>query len=410
LKKDIDRLMRENGLEALWVIGPADHNPCMVYFTGGYSISSSDLIKPTGKNPVLFHDSLEREEAAATGLKTIDYGRYRFKELLKQMKGDELKAHALMYKQIFTDMGITKGRVMLYGKADVGWAYELTKVVCKALPGIEFIGDFNNALLMTAMMTKDGDEVERICAMGAITTRVVDHTAEFLTSHRAKNGRLVKRDGTPLTIGDVKSRINLWLAEAGVENPEETIFSIGRDAGIGHSTGTLSDELILGKTIAFDIFPCERLGGYFYDFTRTWCLGYAPDEVQQLYDDVKAVYDTVVSELKVNEPVAAYQHRACELFAAMGHPTLEQDPQTVNGYNHCLGHGIGLNIHERPFFESISQDKIVKGSTFAIEPGLYYPDRGMGACIEDSYYVTSTGSFELLAPYPYELVLKVKGH
>jgi Xaa-Pro aminopeptidase len=239
---------------------------------------------------------------------------------------------------------------------------------------------------------------------------VVGRTAEFLTSHKARNGRLIKKNGTPLIIGEVKSNINLWLAEAGVENPEGTIFSIGRDAGIGHSSGTHSDELSLGKTIVFDIFPCESLGGYFYDFTRTWCLGYAPDEVQQLFNDVKHVYDTVVSELKVNELGATYQHRTCELFAVKGHPTIEQDPQTVNGYNHSLGHGIGLNVHEKPFMGVMSKDKLVKGSAFTIEPGLYYPDKGMGVRIEDSYSITAEGRVECLATYPYDLVLKVKGH
>ncbi len=73
----------------------------------------------------------------------------------------------------------------------------------------------------------------------------------------------------------------------------------------------------------------------------------------------------------------------------MGHPTIEQDPQTVNGYNHSLGHGIGINIHEKPFMGAMSKDKLVKGSTFTVEPGLYYPDKGMGVRIEDSYCVTT---------------------
>jgi Xaa-Pro aminopeptidase len=410
MKKDIDRLMRENDLAALWIIGPADHNPYMYYFTGGHHISASDLIKPAGKKPVLFHSPLEREEATATGLKTISYNRYKFMELIKQTKGDQQKANILMLKKMFTDMGVTKGRVMLYGKSDAGMAYEMTKSVRKALPGIEFVGDVHQSILPTAMLTKDTTELDRIRAMGAITTRVVGRTAEFLTSHKAKNGRLVKRNGSPLTIGEVKSNINLWLAEAGVENPEGTIFSIGRDAGIGHSTGTPTDELSLGKTIVYDIFPCELLGGYFYDFTRTWCLGFAPDEVQSLYDDVKYVYDTVVSELKVDTLGAVYQKRTCDLFAAKGHPTIDTNPQTENGYNHSLGHGIGINIHEKPFMGAISKDKLIKGSAFTIEPGLYYPDRGMGARIEDSYCVTPDGRIECLAPYPFDLVLKVKGH
>jgi Xaa-Pro aminopeptidase len=410
MKKDIDRLMRENKLDALIVIGPADHNPFMYYFTGGHHISDSDLIKKTGKKPVLFCSPLEREEAAATGLKSISYSKYKYMELLKQAKGDALKARIQLYKLMFSDLDLTKGRVMLYGKYDAGLVHEVTKRLHKTLPGLEFVGDFKKAVLPTAMMTKDAAELGRIRAMGAITTRVVGRTAEFLASHKAKNGRLVKRNGNPLTIGEVKSNINLWLAEAGVENPEGTIFSIGRDAGIGHSAGTPSDELSLGKTIVFDIFPCESLGGYFYDFTRTWCLGYVPDDVYKLYNDVKHVYDTVVGELKVNSPGSIYQHRACELFASRGHMTIEQDPQTVNGYNHSLGHGIGLNIHEKPFMGALSNDKLVKGSVFTVEPGLYYPERGMGVRIEDSYCITPDGRVECLAPYPFDLLLKVKGH
>lgn len=410
MKKDIDRLMRENDLAALLIVGPADHNPFMYYFTGGHHISEAELVKLCGKKPVLFHNPMERDEAAASGLKTVSYDHYKFRELLKQAGGNEIKFHTLLYKKMFADLGLLKGRVMFYGKADAGLAYELAKSIHRSLPGLEFVGDMMHAVLPTAMQTKDTDELERIRRMGVITTRVVGRTADFLTSHKAKNGRLVKRNGKPLTIGEVKSNINLWLAEAGVENPEGTIFSIGRDAGIPHSTGNPTDELRLGKTIVFDIYPCESLGGYFYDFTRTWCLGFAPDDVQKLYNDVKSIYAKVVSELKVNTPGSTYQKRTCELFAAMGHPTIEQNPQTVEGYNHSLGHGIGLNIHEKPFLGAISQDKLVKGSVFTIEPGLYYPDKGMGVRIEDSYCVTPDGRIECLAAYPFDLVLKVKGH
>ena len=410
MKKDIDRLMKANDLNAIWVTGPSEHNPCMYYFTGGHHLSIADLIKPVGKKPVLFHTSLEREEAAATGLKTISYDHYNFRELLKQSKGDQLKADTRMYKKMFTDMGVTKGRVMLYGKTDVGVMHETVRSIRKAMPGLEFVGDVNKDVLPSAMMTKDGSELERIRSMGAMTTRIVTRTADFLTSHKAKNGRLVKKNGDPLIIGEVKNNINLWLAEAGLENPEGTLFSIGHDAAIGHNTGTPTAELALGSTIVFDIFPCEPLGGYFYDFARTWCLGHAPDDIQKLHDDVKFVYDTIVAELKVNSLASVYQHRACELFAARGHPTLEQDSKTVIGYTHSLGHGIGLNVHEKPFFGEMSQDTIVKGSVFTIEPSLCYPDRNMGVSIEDSYHATSDGRIECLAAYPYDLVLKVKGH
>jgi len=84
-----------------------------------------------------------------------------------------------------------------------------------------------------------------------------------LTSRDVRNEVLLKEDGTPLTIGDVKEKINLWLAERRAVPTEGYIFSIGRDAGVPHSQGNPSDLLRLGQTIVFDIYPQEQGGGYF---------------------------------------------------------------------------------------------------------------------------------------------------
>jgi Xaa-Pro aminopeptidase len=225
-----------------------------------------------------------------------------------------------------------------------------------------------------------------------------------------KQGSLVKTNGDPLTIGDVKARINLWLSEAGAENPEGTIFAIGRDAGVPHSSGNPDDPLALGQTIVFDIYPCEAGGGYFYDFTRTWCLGYAPDDVMELYETVLSAYNKITPQLEVGKPFNHYQEMVCELFSAQGHPTIQENPQTQQGYVHSLGHGIGLNIHERPWSGINSDDKdcLVPGAVFTIEPGLYYPDKGMGVRLENSLYVRPDGKMEVLVDYPMELVLPVK--
>ena len=53
-------------------------------------------------------------------------------------------------------------------------------------------------------------------------------------------------------------------------------------------------------------------------------------------------------------------------------------------------------------------NKLEPGSVFTIEPGLYYPDRGMGVRLEDTYRVTPNGEIEILADYPLDLVLPVK--
>ena len=76
--------------------------------------------------------------------------------------------------------------------------------------------------------------------------------------------------------------------------------------------------MTLGKTIVFDIFPAEQGGGYFYDFTRTWSLGYATPEAQALYDQVHEIYDNVVENLDLNASFIDYQRMTCEYFEFEG--------------------------------------------------------------------------------------------
>jgi len=410
MKTDLDSLMYANDLDAILITGPGQHNPAMVYMTGGGQITDANLIKKRGEGAVLFHYPMERDEATKSGLKTKNLADYNFTELLNQSNGDTLKAVVKRYIQMLTELGITSGRIALYGRSEIGTYYAIFSALQKEMPELSLLGEIDNSILMLARMTKDQTEIERIHKMGRITTQVVGKVADFITSHPAKNGVLVNTDGVPLTISDVKSRINLWLSELGAENPEGTIFAIGRDAGVPHSSGNPSDPLRLGQTIVFDIYPCEAGGGYFYDFTRTWCLGYAPDDVMAVYEDVLAVYTKITNELHMGRPFKEYQQMACEQFSAQGHPTIKEDPQTEKGYVHSLGHGIGLNIHERPWsgISSDEKDCLVPGSVFTIEPGLYYPDKGIGVRLENSLWVRPDGKMEVLAEYPMDLVLPVK--
>jgi Xaa-Pro aminopeptidase len=411
MKSDIDAIMQSKNIDAILVTGNADHNPPMYYLTGGGHINAATLIKKRGVDPVLFCNDMEREEAAKTGLKIIPYSFYRYEELQKEAHDNPSLVPAIRYKHMFADQGV-QGRVGIYGNTDFGSAFAAFTQLQELMPEVNLIGESSNdSLFMQAMETKDAFEVERIRKMGAITTEVVRRIADYLTNREVRADEvLLKEDVAPLTIRDVKAKINLWIAEMGAENPEGTIFAIGRDTGVPHSVGNPDDLLRLGQTIVFDIYPCEAGGGYFYDFTRTWSLGYATPEAQKLYDEVKAVYDRLVDEFDLNAPFKDYQRLTCELFEKNGHQTPQNTQAPVEGYVHSIGHGVGLNIHERPWSHlSASDDNILKpGVVFTSEPGLYYPEKGLGVRIEDTYWVRPDGKIEILAEYPYDIVLKMK--
>src|SRR5687767_2108091 len=325
MKSDLDALMKERNMDAILVLGNAEHNPSMTYLVGGGHVAHAVLIKKLNEEPLLFCNAMEHDEAAKSGLKTIPLRRAPITEFSDN--------HA----ELFGSYGVVSGRVGVYGKTDVGEALLLLDLLRSAFPNVTILGESSgDSTLIRAMETKDENEVARIRKMGRVTTEVVGMVADYLTLRDVRQDEvLLKEDGSPLTVRDIKGKIALWLAERGAADVEGCIFAIGRDAGIPHSMGNPDDEICLGKTIVFDIFPGEVGGGYFYDFTRTWSLGYATSEAQKLYDEVRSVYDKVIENIDLNARFKDYQKLVCDEFSKNGHKTpMNSNGVLTEGYVH----------------------------------------------------------------------------
>jgi Xaa-Pro aminopeptidase len=92
----------------------------------------------------------------------------------------------------------------------------------------------------------------------------------------------------------------------------------------------------------------------------------------------------------------------CELFEAAGYATQRTaGPSEENGFQHSLGHGVGLEVHEGPPLGLAGRVPLVAGDVLAIEPGLWDEHAG-GVCFEDLVLVTEDGH-EVLTNFPYDL-------
>jgi Xaa-Pro aminopeptidase len=408
MKQDLDYLMEARGLDAALVAGATQGNPAMYYMTNGAEISRGYVLKKRGEEPVLLCSPIEREGAVASGLTVVNMSKYDYMTILRET-GDQLAAIVELYRQVFADLGVG-GKVGFYGMEDRGRAWVLLKTLDAQLADIEVYGDFDVTPIDEARATKDEDEAERIREIGQRTCAIVDRTVEFLKSHRVKDGALVQADSTPLTIGRVHEEVNRFIAEERLEDPQHFIFAIGRDAGIPHSKGTPEDIVTLGKTIVFDIFPCETGGGYFFDMTRTFCLGYASPEIEKAYQDVYDCTEKLIGAFEAGTEARFYQQMTCEFFESRGHPTVATDTKTEKGYVHSIGHGLGLAVHEEPRFSDVpsNTDVLRPGHVFTVEPGLYYPERGYGIRIEDVIWIDPDGAIHNLTDFPKELVIEVE--
>ncbi len=408
MKRDIDGLMKERNIDVAIIEGAVKGNATMFYMVNGAKISHATVIKKRGEEPVLICGTMEREEAAESGLKTVDSSKYDYMGILKAAGGDRLKAQVAYYAKILEEFGV-KGRVAFYGQVNVSAWWVFLGALQKAMPDIEIVGEFSENLFIKARATKEPYEIDRIREMGRLTCEVVQHVVDFIKSHRIEGETFMKADGTPLLLGDCKAEIRMALSARNIIEEVGTIFALGRDAGIPHSRGRESDVMMTGKTLVFDIFPQEEGGGYFFDMTRTFVFGEAAPEILKAYAQLSEIHDKVTASLTMGEKAGVYQTMVCDFMEANGHETPRTNPQVTDGYTHSLGHGIGLDVHESPrlWDGPGSVDVLEPGHVFTVEPGIYYPSKGWGMRIEDVYYVHDDGTMENLTNFPRDLVVKL---
>jgi Xaa-Pro aminopeptidase len=117
-----------------------------------------------------------------------------------------------------------------------------------------------------------------------------------------------------------------------------------------------------------------------------------------VHADVLAAFQLAAAEMQAGTKASSYQALVCDFFEARGYATTRSNPKTLEGYVHSLGHGVGLEVHEKPFFglTPANEDTIEVGDIVTIEPGLYFPDREIGVRIEDTLVVRDDGRVESL--------------
>jgi Xaa-Pro aminopeptidase len=198
----------------------------------------------------------------------------------------------------------------------------------------------------------------------------------------------------------VKHEIERVFGEHDV-TAEHLIVAHGAQTAIGHDEG--SGAFLPDEPIVFDLFPRDRATGVYTDMTRTYVVGTPSEEVQEFHRLAKEALERVVAEVKPGVNGRALMELVCDFFDGHGYPTqLTKEPGQVleDGFFHGLGHGVGLEVHERPWMSRVGDD-LVAGDVIAIEPGLYRSGYG-GVRLEDIAIVTDDG-IEVVTDYPYDL-------
>jgi Xaa-Pro dipeptidase len=151
------------------------------------------------------------------------------------------------------------------------------------------------------------------------------------------------------------------------------------DAGrFNRSTGRRLEN---GDLVLIELATC--VNGYWSDLTRTAAVGSVNAEVEHILAIVKDAQQAAVDGVRPAVSAADIDALARDKIAAQGLSSF---------FTHHTGHHVGFRYHDPGFLILPGESaKLEPGMVITIEPGVYVPERGAGARIEDNVLVTEAG-------------------
>mgnify|MGYP004643442139 FL=1 len=182
----------------------------------------------------------------------------------------------------------------------------------------------------------------------------------------------IKLAKTGVTEKEIADKIRSEIIRLGGEGESfETIVAFGANAAVPHhETG----ETRLTENTAILVDTGALFNGYCSDLTRMAFFGTPDEEFKNAYDAVLTAnltaFDKIVGGMSGKDADAI----AREVLKQRGYGEY---------FTHSLGHGVGLEIHERPNVSPRSRDNLDENSVFTVEPGVYLNGK-FGIRIEDT--------------------------
>ncbi|MFT7670313.1 MAG: Xaa-Pro dipeptidase [Planctomycetota bacterium] len=243
-----------------------------------------------------------------------------------------------------------------------GFVFELAKAMKQDLAPAA------RAIITDLRGRKDEHELALLRKANELTLQAINASAELFRPGMTGReiGRIVKRAHTRLGL---TKHWDLSLIGAAAAYPH------GENRDI---------ELAKGDVILID--TGGDLHGYQSDNTRSWAFGAKPTERQSqiwhaVRDSQQAAFDAIRPGVRAGDVDLAARRFLEQLGLNKGYST----------FSHRLGHGIGMEGHEDPYFDSGSDVVLTEGMTLSNEPGVYLYGE-FGIRIEDIIAVNAGGA------------------
>ena len=344
------RRIREHNLDAL-LVSSLPHIRYLFGFTGSNALAIIDHESATLVTDRRYTlQAAQQVSGAEVFIVQKDlYGELQDVSILKSLSKVGVESHYLTARQYF--------------------------LLREKLPHVELLSTENLVEKIAAI--KDSSEVENIRGAARICVSVFEEIC------------LMVRPG--LRELDISAELSYRAMRAGSErDPFEPIVASGERSALPH--GISSNKVLHAGDLVIMDFGAT-LNGYAADFTRTVVLGEPATGQLVIMHTVEQALDLAEQTARPGMPARDLDAAARRHIASAGFG---------QSFQHSLGHGLGLNVHEMPRISEFSNDTLRPGNVIALEPGIYVAGLG-GVRIEDDFLVTPD-AVENLTPIAREVI------
>lgn len=191
---------------------------------------------------------------------------------------------------------------------------------------------------------------------------------------------------------DIAAEITYRLLKHGAEgNSFDPIAVTGLNSSMPH--GVPGDTIVKNGDFVTMDFGCIK-NGYCSDMTRTVAVGYATDEMKNVYATVLKAQLEGIKTARAGIAGKDIDHAARKVIEDAGYGKY---------FGHSFGHSLGLYIHESPSASPGCETIMPVGAVISAEPGIYIPGK-FGVRIEDVLILRENGC-EVITKAPKELII-----
>lgn len=257
---------------------------------------------------------------------------------------------------------IKKGRLKRIGFESMNLPYEVAHRLKRLIPGSSLVAVKGAIENMRAI--KDDVEITLIKKSIGLAKDVFKRMLAFV------------RPGISEEL--LKYKIELDFIKNGARAGFEPIIASGQNSSKPHAR-TTQDRIKKNDFVMIDM-GCS-LKGYNSDLTRMIILGKVSDKFKKIYNIVRKAQRIAIDLVGPGVRLAEVDRAARGYIKSNGFGKY---------FGHALGHGVGLEVHERPSISPFSEAQFKKGMVVTVEPAIYIPGFG-GVRIEDMVLVTDNG-------------------